>query len=231
MVYRQTPRSEKVRAAARARILRSARKLFAERGYHETTMQDIVRDAKTSIGNAYFYFANKVDLLTSLLEEGIRDSVARADEVIATVEPGSARIAVMVYANVMNFLTTVRDLSRIAVTGEPSVVRHIVQLQLERLIALFHANFPDRSEKEILMSAIAVGGANRMAIELSLSGQLDGDPREIASFLVRWHLRGLNLPEPEIDRVLLIATRSIKPLPATKSPAERKAPRAASSGA
>jgi len=185
-------------------------------------MQDIVRDAKTSIGNAYFYFANKVELLKSLLEEGVRDSVARADEVITTVEPGPARVAVMVYSNIMNFLTTVRDLSRIAITGEPSVVRHIVGMQLERLIALFEANLPGRTEKEILMSAIAVGGANRLAIELSLSGRLDVDPSEIASFLVRWHLRAFNLSEPEIDRVLLIATRSIRPVAATKSAARRK---------
>jgi AcrR family transcriptional regulator len=225
MVYRQNVRSETVRAAARSRILRSAKKLFAERGYDETTMQDIVRDAKTSIGNAYFYFANKVDLLTILLEEGIRDSVPRADAVIATIEPGAARIAVMVYSNLMYFLTTARDLSRIAITGEPSVVRHIVGLQLERLVALFDANLPGRSEKEILMSAIAVGGANRLAIELSLSGRLDVDPSEIASFLVRWQLRALNLPEPEIDRLLLIATQSIKPVPTIQSPTRRKARR------
>lgn len=231
MVYRQNVRSETVRAAARSRILRSARKLFAERGYDETTMQDIVRDAKTSIGNAYFYFANKVDLLTSLLEEGIRETLARADEVLATVEPGPARIAVTVYANIMNFLTTGSDLARIAVTGEPSVVRRIVGMQLKRLIALLHANFPDRTEKEILMTAIAVGGANRLAIELVLTGQIDLHPREVADFLVRWHLRALNLPEAEIDRVLLIATRTIKPVPATRSPARRKARGEAASGA
>ena len=226
MVYRQTPRSEKVRAAARARILRSARKLFAERGYDATTMQDIVRDAKTSIGNAYFYFANKADLLTSLLDEAIRDTMARAAEVVATVEPGPARVAVAVYANIMNFLTTESDLSRIAVTGEPSVIRHILGLQSARLIALFHANFPDRSEKEILLTVIAVGGANRMAVELSLSGQVDVDPRELANFLVRWHLRAFNLPEPEITRVLRIAARTIKPGPTPKkSPARRKAHR------
>lgn len=222
MVYRQNPRSEKVRAVARARILRSARKLFAERGYDETTMQDIVRHAKTSIGNAYFYFTNKADLVTCLLEEGIRDTLARADEVLATVEPGPARIAVTVYANIMNFLTTASDLARIAVTGEPSVVRHIVGLQLERLVALLHTNSSDRSEKEILMTAIAVGGANRLAIELVLSGQVDIHPREVADFLVRWHLRALSLPEPEIDRVLLIATSTIKPVPAVRSPARRK---------
>lgn len=231
MVYRRTARSEKIRAASRARILRSAKKLFAERGYDRTTMADIVRDAKTSIGNTYFYFSNKEDLLSCLLEDVIHETWARADEVLASVEPGAAQIAVAVYANVVNFLTSDRDLASIAFSGEPGVVRHMLEMHSRRLIALFAANFPDRSDKELLMTAVAVGGANRMAVELSLTGQLDVPPRELADFLIRWHLRAFNLPEAEIERVVRIATRTIKPVPATKSPAPRKARRKEPSGA
>lgn len=216
MVYRQTTRSAKVRATAKAHLLGAARKLFSEHGYDKTTMQDIVREAKTSIGNAYFYFSNKEDLLTSLLEEAARATWARADAVIASVEPGAARVAVAVYANIMNFLTSDRNLARIAVTGEPRVVRHIVELHWARLTALFTANFPERSERELLMTTAAIGGANRMAIELCLTGELDVPARELADFLVRWHLRAFNLPEQEIDRVLRIAARTVKSEPAAK---------------
>ncbi|MFL5598198.1 MAG: helix-turn-helix domain-containing protein, partial [Gemmatimonadaceae bacterium] len=52
MVYRQTARSGKVRQASRAKLLAAARKLFARHGYEATTMQQIVREADTSIGNA-----------------------------------------------------------------------------------------------------------------------------------------------------------------------------------
>ena len=223
MVYRQTARSEKVRATSRARILRAARKLFSERAYDETTMQDIVREAKTSIGNAYFYFANKEDLLTCLLEAAAHATWARADEVIASVEPGAARIAVAVYANLMNLLTTDKDLARIALTGEPGVVRHIVELHRVRLATLFVANFPERSEKELLMTTAAILGANRMALELFVMGGLDISARELAHFLLRWHLRAFDLPEQEIARVLRIATRTVKPKPgANKAPTPPK---------
>jgi AcrR family transcriptional regulator len=226
MVYRQTTRSAKVRATAKARILRAAQKLFSERAYDETTMQDIVREAKTSIGNAYFYFANKEDLLTSLLEEAVSATWARADEVIASVEPGAARIAVAIYANIMSFLTSDKDLARIALAGEPGVVRHIVELQRARFVALFTANFPGRSEKELLMTTAAIIGANRMALELVVTGELDIPARELADFLLRWHLRAFNLPDQEITRVLRIAARSVKPKSAAKqAPRRPKAPR------
>ena len=216
MVYRQTARSEKVRTTSRARILRAARKLFSEHAYDETTMQDIVREAKTSIGNAYFYFANKEGLLTSLLEAAARATWARADEAIVSVEPGAARIAVAVYANIMNLLTTDKDLARIALTGEPGVVRHIVELHRARLIALFVANFPGRSEKELLITTAAILGANRMALELFVTGEIDIPARELAHFLLSWHLRAFNLPEQEIARVLRIAARTVKSEPAVK---------------
>ena len=228
MVYRQTARSAKVRATARARIVRAARKLFSERGYDRTTMQDIVREAETSIGNAYFYFSNKEALLASMLEESARATWARADTVIDSAEPGAARIAVAAYANIMSLLTSDRDLARIAVTGEPGVVRYIIELHRARLAALFAANFPDRSERDSAMATTAVLGANRLAIELTLTGKLDIPARELTEFLVRWHLRALDLPEREIVRVLRIAARTVKSEPAAKRTRERsKAPRKA----
>ena len=216
MVYRQTTRSTKVRATARAGILRAARKLFSETGYDRTTMQDIVREAKTSIGNAYFYFSNKEDLLESLLAESARATWDRADAVIASAESGAARFAVGAYANTMSLLTSDSDLARIALTGEPRVVRHIVELHRGKLATLFAANFPDRSEKELPVTTAAILGANRLAVELFLTGELDMPARELAEFLVRWHLRALNLPEPEIARVLRIAAHTIKSEPAAK---------------
>ena len=225
MVYRQTARSAKARATSRARILRAARKLFSERGYDGTTMQDIVREAETSIGNAYFYFSNKEALLESLLEESANATWTRAEALIASAESGAARFAVAAYANIISLLTSDRDLARIALTGEPGVVRNIVELHRARLATLFAANFPDRSERELPMTTAAIVGANRLAIELFLTGELDIPARELAEFLVGWHLRALNLPEPEIARVLRIAKRTIKPGPAAKkAPALRKAP-------
>ena len=225
MVYRQTTRSTKVRATARAGILRAARKLFSETGYDRTTMQDIVREAKTSIGNAYFYFTNKEALLESLLEESANATWARAEGVIASAESGAARFAVAAYTNVMSLLTSDRDLARIALTGEPGVVRHIVELHRARLATLFAANFPDRSGRELPMTTAAILGANRLAIELFLTGELDIPARELTEFLVRWHLRALDLPEREIARVLRIAARTIKSEPAAKkAPARSKGP-------
>ena len=168
-------------------------------------MQQIVREAGTSIGNAYFYFRNKEELLKTLLDESLRAAWQRIDPVVESVEPGAARIAVAVYANIMTLLTTEKDIGAAAVNGAPAVVRYLVQITWERLVGLFKVNFPDRKEKELLMAAAAMGGANRTAIEFSLAGIIKVPPKELGEYLLRWHMRALELPPRQIDRVVKIA--------------------------
>jgi AcrR family transcriptional regulator len=47
----------------RARILASALDLFRERGYEETTMRAIAEAADVAVGNAYYYFRSKEQLI------------------------------------------------------------------------------------------------------------------------------------------------------------------------
>jgi AcrR family transcriptional regulator len=210
MVYRQTDRSAKIRQESRTRILDAARKLFAQRGYEATTMQQVVREAGTSIGNAYFYFENKEALVKALVEEGLRATWARTDPIIASVEPGPPRIAVHVYTNIMSLLGPEKDVATIAVVGMPSVVRYISEMLWERLCGLLRDGFPDRKAEEAMMIAAAVFGANRAAVELCLTGVLRVRAEDMAKFLVRWHLRALELPERQINRAVELAARAYK---------------------
>jgi AcrR family transcriptional regulator len=50
----------------RERILEAALRLFAERGYEATTMRDVAREAGSSLGLAYRYFASKEEFALAL---------------------------------------------------------------------------------------------------------------------------------------------------------------------
>ncbi|MET0455913.1 MAG: TetR/AcrR family transcriptional regulator [Mycobacterium sp.] len=60
----------------RETIERSARKLFAERGFHGTTLTDITSAAGRSPAAFYRYYADKEDLLAVLAVSFLRDVVA-----------------------------------------------------------------------------------------------------------------------------------------------------------
>jgi AcrR family transcriptional regulator len=59
----------------RAAIEQAARKLFAERGFHGTTLADITSAAGKSSAVFYRYFADKEDLLAALAESFLHDVV------------------------------------------------------------------------------------------------------------------------------------------------------------
>ena len=54
------------------RILDATRVLFYEKGYEDTTVEDIIRLSETSKGSFYYYFSSKdslLDTLSSILDE------------------------------------------------------------------------------------------------------------------------------------------------------------------
>jgi len=65
----------------RGDILAAAKKVFARRGYHATTIADIARVAKLSYGSIYWYFDSKDALFHALMEseaQALRDHVTEA---------------------------------------------------------------------------------------------------------------------------------------------------------
>lgn len=58
--------------ARRQRLLEAALKLFAERGYHGTSVPDVAKAAKVATGSVYNYFADKNDLVNQVYRDAKR---------------------------------------------------------------------------------------------------------------------------------------------------------------
>ena len=71
------------------RLLDAGLDVFAERGYHASRVDDVVRAARTSHGTFYLYFTNKEDLLRALAVECAQELTALA-ETIGPVTPDAA---------------------------------------------------------------------------------------------------------------------------------------------
>lgn len=67
---------EQLAAARREQILDAAVKVFAQKGFHLTTIKDIAKEANLAEGTIYNYFENKTALLIGILER--MQMVARA---------------------------------------------------------------------------------------------------------------------------------------------------------
>ena len=60
-------RREREKAAHRQEILDAAVKVFAEKGFHGATLEEVAHEADFSKGAIYLYFSNKEDLIYSIL--------------------------------------------------------------------------------------------------------------------------------------------------------------------
>jgi AcrR family transcriptional regulator len=73
--------SDTEKAGRRTDILAAAKKVFARKGYHATTIADIAKAAKLSYGSIYWYFDSKDALFHALMEaegQALRDHVTEA---------------------------------------------------------------------------------------------------------------------------------------------------------
>ena len=65
-------RKEAVAALHRARIMTAAERLFSEKGYALTTIEDISKASEYSRRTIYAYYESKEDILHHILEKGLR---------------------------------------------------------------------------------------------------------------------------------------------------------------
>lgn len=68
-------RKEREKLQRRQEILSSACKLFSEKGFRETTLEDIAVDSEYGIGTIYNYFQSKEDIFRSVIQKTLDASV------------------------------------------------------------------------------------------------------------------------------------------------------------
>ena len=73
MVPRTEKQFKKIRQDKTELILNSALKLFADNGYHSTSISQIAKNAKISKGLIYNYFKSKEALLHDIMLRGLKD--------------------------------------------------------------------------------------------------------------------------------------------------------------
>ncbi len=66
-----TERREREKLQRREDILNTARTLFFDKGFRDTTIDDIARAAELARGTIYLYFENKEEIYATVLEEGL----------------------------------------------------------------------------------------------------------------------------------------------------------------
>jgi AcrR family transcriptional regulator len=127
------------REERREQVLRSAMEVFAHKGYHATSVGDIIRRARIARGTFYLYFQNKHQIFEAILEMALQGLVSclQRIELSAHSPPPLEQLRANV-SRVIAFLLSERDLTQI-------LLRHAEGLDAEfdRRLAAFYDTIMD----------------------------------------------------------------------------------------
>src|SRR5215216_6278775 len=161
----------------RAAILDSALAVFADRGYHASSIDDIAREAGVSKALIYEHFASKQELYAELIEHHADELFERIASAIAQAGPaGAARLAVGVeafYGFVEDHRVAWRMLFREVTDAEVAMVLDRVLAQVTALVAALIAEDPgasaagdDEAAREnaiVMLAQMLVGSVQSLA--------------------------------------------------------------------
>lgn len=142
-----TPRKRLTAGERRVAIQSSALEVFAERGYHTTSIDDIARAAGISKALIYEHFASKQELHADLLEVQASELYRRVANAVQAVEAesGSARLTAGLAAY-LSFVEERRDAWRVlfreTVDPESAAALDRVSAQIRALVAALIAQDP-----------------------------------------------------------------------------------------
>jgi len=100
-------RAQESREARRAQILATALRVFSEKGFHQTSITDVVKAAGVARGTFYLYFDSKAAIFHELLDElmtHLRSNVMGVD-----MAPGAPPMVEQLVATVARILDTLQE--------------------------------------------------------------------------------------------------------------------------
>ena len=75
-----TEKKRSIRETRKKEILDAAKKVFIEKGFDATTMEDIIGKTSLSKGGFYYYYDNTVDILHDLMKEGMAYRMSKMND-------------------------------------------------------------------------------------------------------------------------------------------------------
>ena len=95
----------------REKILLAAQELFSEKGFHETTVEEIARQANVAKGTVYIYFDSKEQLFKEVIKSGFKELKRKTEEKIESTSKPLKKIKLIV-ETYFNYFDIYRSLFR-----------------------------------------------------------------------------------------------------------------------
>ncbi len=181
-------------------IMRAARKLFAEKGYQNTSVRQIVEEAGTSMGNLYFHFPNKMSILKIICQEYVnilRNQINIIHDLSFKPEVGFALDFRIGYITTLEHPKTSQ--LWVASRNIPEIHKYSLENKRVRLRTFFGDQI---SEDEIDHLAIGIQGIADAIFEEKRQGKLNENSSNLSNTIIDFSLRLIGYSKPQIKQTI-----------------------------
>ena len=183
------------------RILQSCVRLFLENGYHQTTMQQIMKEAQVSASSIQNLFHSKDGILLELVEFMFENQFGMARSVAGAALPPvyvyAAETALQITLTELN--ENLREIYLEAYTQE-HLLDYIQRATAQELYRIFAPYQPELTEQDFY--ELEFGSAGLMRGYMANPCTADFTLEQKLNKFVTLALRGYKVPEDELQKVL-----------------------------
>lgn len=98
------PGKERLNQERRREVLDVAARLFAENGFHGTSMDDIARELGILKGSLYYWIDSKEALLSEILEGSVLETLKEGEEIVAREAPAVDRLRALIRSHIDSWI-------------------------------------------------------------------------------------------------------------------------------
>jgi TetR/AcrR family fatty acid metabolism transcriptional regulator len=184
--------------STKARILDAALDVFSSKGYHDSTVDEIVEASATSKGSVYFHFPNKQRLFMALVDRFADLLERRVVEAISEQEIGIERVRAALLACLETF-------------GKYRLLAKVLLVQAAGLGAVFEQKRQEVLNRfaglveTYLIEAVEVGDLEPLDTEVVSHAWIGA----INAVVIRWVYTGNPTPDRILSTLLPVLMRGV----------------------
>jgi TetR/AcrR family transcriptional regulator, cholesterol catabolism regulator len=144
-------------------ILRTAARIFSEKGYHQASIRDIARATRVSLSGLYYYFQSKEELLFLIQDHAFGTLLRNLEVLLQGVEDPHRRIRLLIENHLRYFVTNMAEMKVLSheadsLTGEFRSQVNAKKRRLTEIAMEILSELKPNSELDLRVSTFALFG-------------------------------------------------------------------------
>ncbi|NJN26833.1 MAG: TetR/AcrR family transcriptional regulator [Cyclobacteriaceae bacterium] len=181
-------------------LLKVSLDLFLEKGFENVTVRDIVTAANSSMGNLYFHFDNKLDILRFISRKYLDTLQEKTQSNLELPYDPHIKFCIDLKGGL---ITTLEDpkLSKLflLVRELPEMRKHSIENKKHRLQTFFKNK---HSEEEAKTLAVALQGISDAFFKIRFEEYLEIPVNQFSNQIIKYNLLLLGYSKPEVENAI-----------------------------